>query len=94
MMVMILAGPTKATSELWEQVLDLSKKEREAGGVLDMDTKTISTITSHGAGYLDKNKRLLVSRQTSLLSVLYSLMVVSEWQRKPVKIMDTRLTQK
>ena len=32
-----LAGPTKATSELWEQVLDLSKKEREAGGVLDMD---------------------------------------------------------
>ena len=73
-----LAGPTKATSELWEQVLDLSKKEREAGGVLDMDTKTISTIT----------------RQTSLLSVLYSLMVVSEWQRKPVKTMDTRLTQK
>ena len=59
-----LAGPTKATSELWEQVLDLSKKEREAGGVLDMDTKTISTITSHGAGYLDKNKEKIVGFQT------------------------------
>ena len=56
-----LAGPTKATSELWEQVLDLSKKEREAGGVLDMDTKT---ITSHGAGYLDKNKEKIVGFQT------------------------------
>ena len=59
-----LAGPTKATSELWEQVLDLSKKEREAGGVLDMDTKTISTITSQGAGYLDKNKEKIVGFQT------------------------------
>ena len=59
-----LAGPTKATSELWEQVLDLSKKEREAGGVLDMDTKTISTITSHGAGYLDKDKEKVVGFQT------------------------------
>ncbi len=59
-----LAGPTKATSELWEQVLDLSKKEREAGGVLDMDTKTISTITSHDAGYLDKDKEKIVGFQT------------------------------
>ena len=59
-----LAGPTKATSELWEQVLDLSKKEREAGGVLDMDTKTISTITSHGAGYIDKDKEKIVGFQT------------------------------
>ena len=59
-----LAGPTKATSELWEQVLDISKKEREAGGVLDMDTKTISTITSHGAGYLDKDKEKIVGFQT------------------------------
>ena len=59
-----LAGPTKATSELWEQVLDLSKKEREAGGVLDMDTKTNSNITSHGAGYLDKDKEKIVGFQT------------------------------
>ena len=59
-----LAGPTKATTELWEQVLELSKKEREAGGVLDMDTKIISTITSHGPGYLDKSKEKIVGFQT------------------------------
>ena len=59
-----LAGPTQATKDLWEQVMELSKKEREAGGVLDMDTKIISTITSHGPGYLDKDKEKIVGFQT------------------------------
>lgn len=59
-----LTGPTQATKDLWEQVMDLSKKEREAGGVLDMDTKIISTITSHGPGYLDKDKEKIVGFQT------------------------------
>ena len=59
-----LAGPTKATMELWEQVLDLSRQEREAGGVLDMDTKVISTITSHGPGYLNKEEETIVGFQT------------------------------
>ena len=59
-----LAGPTKATEELWDQVMDLTKQEREAGGVLDMDTKVISTITSHGPGYLDENKEKIVGFQT------------------------------
>ncbi|MDO5387672.1 MAG: formate C-acetyltransferase [Clostridia bacterium] len=59
-----LVGPTKATKELWAQVMDLSKKELDAGGVLDMDTKVISTITSHGAGYLDKDKETIVGFQT------------------------------
>ena len=45
-----LAGPTEDTKALWEQVLELSRAEREAGGVLDMDTRVISTITSHAAG--------------------------------------------
>ena len=43
-----LAAPTEATKKLWEQVMDLSRQEREAGGVLDMDTKIVSTITSIG----------------------------------------------
>lgn len=59
-----LEGPTEATSLLWAQVLKLSQKEREAGGVLDMDTKIISTITSHGPGYLDKEKEKIVGFQT------------------------------
>ena len=59
-----LAGPTQATKDLWEQVMELTKKEREAGGVLDMDTKIISTITSHGPGYLDKEKETIVGFQT------------------------------
>ena len=59
-----LVGPTQNTKDLWEQVLDLSKQEREAGGVLDMDTKVISTITSHAAGYLNKEKETIVGFQT------------------------------
>lgn len=59
-----LAGPTRNTLDLWAQVLDLSKQEREAGGVLDMDTRIISTITSHGPGYLNKEKETIVGFQT------------------------------
>ncbi|WP_414840304.1 formate C-acetyltransferase [Carnobacterium sp. TMP28] len=59
-----LSGPTEATSALWEQVMDLNKQEREAGGVLDMDTKVVSTITSHAAGYLNKELEQIVGFQT------------------------------
>ena len=59
-----LQGPTKETTELWDQVMELTAKEREAGGVLDMDTRVISTITSHGPGYLDKSKEKIVGFQT------------------------------
>lgn len=59
-----LTGPTEATEKLWEQVMDLTEKEREAGGVLDMDTKIVSTITSHGAGYLNKDLEQIVGFQT------------------------------
>jgi len=59
-----LEGPTENTVDLWNQVLDLSRQEREKGGVLDMDTKVISTITSHAAGYLDKDKEKIVGFQT------------------------------
>lgn len=59
-----LKGPTDATKKLWAQVIELSKEEREKGGVLDMDTKIISTITSHGPGYLNKDLETIVGFQT------------------------------
>ena len=59
-----LAGPTEATKKLWDKVMELSRQEREAGGVLDMDTKIISTITSHDAGYIDKDLEQIVGLQT------------------------------
>ncbi len=59
-----LAGPTAATTKLWEECCELFKKERENGGVLDMDTKIVSTITSHGAGYIDKDLETIVGVQT------------------------------
>ncbi len=59
-----LAGPTQNTTDLWAQVMELTKKEREAGGVLDMDTKIVSSLTSHGPGYLDKDKETIVGFQT------------------------------
>ena len=59
-----LEGPTSATSKLWEECCELLKQERENGGVLDMDTKIVSTITSHGAGYIDKDLESIVGLQT------------------------------
>ncbi|MBE6850837.1 MAG: formate C-acetyltransferase [Ruminococcus sp.] len=59
-----LEGPTEATTKLWDQVMELSRQERENGGVLDMDTKIVSTITSHGPGYLDKELEKIVGFQT------------------------------
>ncbi|MBC6314551.1 formate C-acetyltransferase [Listeria grandensis] len=61
-----LVGPTDATSQLWDQVMDLTKQERENGGVLDMDTKIVSTITSHNPGYLNKDLETVVGVQTDV----------------------------
>lgn len=59
-----LAGPTEATTILNNQVLNLKKQEREAGGVLDADTKVVATVTSHGPGYLNKDLEKIVGLQT------------------------------
>lgn len=59
-----LADATERTKELWSQVMELTKQEREKGGVLDMDTRIISGITSHGPGYLDREKETIVGFQT------------------------------
>ena len=59
-----LAGPTEATTKLWADVMDLFAQETANGGVLDMDTKQVSTITSHEAGYIDKPLEQIVGLQT------------------------------
>ncbi|MDD7908733.1 formate C-acetyltransferase [Pseudovibrio exalbescens] len=58
-----LAGPTKATTKLWDQVLELMKEENKKG-VLDADTEVVSSITSHGPGYLNKDLEKVVGFQT------------------------------
>lgn len=59
-----LEGPTEATKQLWSQVMELNKQEAAKGGVLDADTKIVSTITSHGPGYLNKDLEKIVGFQT------------------------------
>ena len=62
-----LAGPTEATNKLWDAVQKLQKEERAKGGVLDMDTDIVSSLTSHGAGYIDpelKSLEKIVGLQT------------------------------
>ncbi|WP_417802091.1 formate C-acetyltransferase [Thermophilibacter provencensis] len=59
-----LADPTENTTKLWDEVMGLFAKEREAGGVLDMDTDLVSTIISHPAGYIDQPLEKIVGLQT------------------------------
>ena len=60
-----LEKTTEKTDKLWNEVLELYKKEHESeGGVLDIDTKTISTISAHDAGYIDKDLEEIVGLQT------------------------------
>ena len=59
-----LANATDKTSKLWNIVLDLYKKEKANGGVLDIDTDTVSTMTSHKPGYIEKNLEEIVGLQT------------------------------
>ncbi|MBY9081452.1 formate C-acetyltransferase [Paenibacillus sp. HN-1] len=59
-----LVGPTNNTTELWKIVSQLSKEERDRGGVWDIDLNTVSTITSHKPGYIDKDKEQIVGVQT------------------------------
>ena len=62
-----LAGPTESTRLLWEEPKKLQKEERAKNGVLDMDTDVVSTLTSHGPGYINeslKDREQVVGLQT------------------------------
>ncbi len=59
-----LQSPTEKTQKLWAEVLDLMAKERDNGGVLDIDETKISTINSHDAGYINKELETIVGLQT------------------------------
>ena len=59
-----LVGSTEKTDKLWKEVLELYKKEKENGGVLDISTDIASTISSHEAGYIDKELEEIVGLQT------------------------------
>ena len=59
-----LADATERTNKLWNEVLDLYKKERDNGGVLAVSTDIASTITSHDAGYIDRDLEQIVGLQT------------------------------
>ena len=59
-----LAGPTQRTARLWERVSELTRAERECGGVLAVDASTPSSITSHAPGYIDADAELIVGLQT------------------------------
>ena len=59
-----LTGPTDATNQLWGALQKLQKEERAKGGVLDMDTDIVSSITSHAPGYLNKDLEQVVGLQT------------------------------
>ena len=60
-----LATTTEKTQKLWNEVLELYKKEQASpGSVLDIDTKTVSTVSSHEAGYIDKDLEDIVGLQT------------------------------
>ncbi len=59
-----LEGPTDDSLALWDEILRLSKEEREAGGVLFADTRVVSTLVSHGPGYIDKKREKIVGLQT------------------------------
>ncbi len=59
-----LVGPTQNTKKLWSKLSEQMKVERERKGVYDIDEKTISTITSHNAGYIDKDLETIVGIQT------------------------------
>ena len=87
-----LEAPTEATDALWGELQKLQKAEREKGGVLDMDTDIVSSLTSHKPGYISeslKEKEQIVGLQTDkpLKRAIYAIWWLSVLLRKLVQLM-------
>ena len=81
-----LAGATDRTSALMAKVQDLFRQERAKGGVLDIDTETVSSLTSYAPGYIDKDSELIVGMQTDAPSSAVSIpSAASAWPVRPVR---------
>ena len=85
-----LTEPTETTKKLWDKVLDLYKKEQANNGVLDIDTKTISSIAAHEAGYIDKELEKVSLNMTSNLigvgdaATVYAVAAMGEMQKNNI----------
>ena len=80
-----LEGPTERTKAVWNRCLEALAEERENNGVRSLDNVTVSTITSHKAGYIDKENELIVGLQTDELlkrCPLYAQMWAAHTQAK------------
>lgn len=62
-----LQSPSETTKQLWQICLEAIKEERSNNGVRAIDNELVSTITSHAAGYIDRDKELIVGLQTDML---------------------------
>ena len=82
-----LAGPTEATDKLWGALQVLQKEERAKGGVLDMETEVVSSLTAYGPGYIDetlKDLEQIVGLQTDKpLKRAFMPYGASRWRSRP-----------
>ena len=92
-----LADPTEATNQLWGKLQELQKEERAKGGVLDMETEVVSSLTAYGPGYICeelKDKEQVVGLQTDKpLKRALCRSVESKWLRKHAKLTDMNQTR-
>jgi formate C-acetyltransferase len=93
-----LVGPTARTRKLWETCTRLLKKERENGGILSIDTRTISSITSHAPGYIKKDLEVIVGLQTDkplkrALKPLGGIRVVEQACKENGETLDPRVSE-
>ena len=79
-----LQGPTERTKHIWNLCLKALEEERANNGVRSLDNATVSTITSHKAGYIDREQELIVGLQTDEL--LKRAMEIVEWKANPTPL--------